>query len=308
MMEWTILGAGALGCVMTGLLRQRGESVALMLSERHRGHFHPSLDLITLTGTHQLIQSRPRFPEHARTVECLLVFTKAYQVVDALKELHHLPASTPIILLHNGLGVSEQVQAMFPNNPLLAGVSSHGAIKERDWLVRHTGKGETWLGPLNEAAKAWSHLVKPLQKALGHAEWSEDIVLHQRRKLAINAVINPLTACNNITNGQLLEPRFADVLAQLSEEVYQVMARLDGDKAETPDAFRRRLLQVIELTSSNYSSMHQDLAHGRATENEYIGGYILANAGNLPVPVCGQLYQEIERKSGATKQELSILR
>ncbi|GAA3713355.1 2-dehydropantoate 2-reductase [Oceanisphaera sediminis] len=296
MTEWTILGAGALGCVMAGLLRQRGERVGFMLSARHRGHFHPSLDLITLGGRHELIQSRPRFPEQARQVECLLVFTKAYQVVDALKGLQELPTSTPIILFHNGLGVAEQVQELFPHNPLIAGVSSHGAMKEGDWLVRHTGKGDTWLGPMNQAANDWAHLVKPLAAALGHAEWRENIKLHQHRKLALNAVINPLTACHNIRNGQLLEPRFADVLEQLSEEVFQVMVNLG--ETESRDAFRRRLQQVIELTAVNYSSMHQDLAHGRSTENDYITGYILAHAGAQPVPVSSQLYREIKRRGG----------
>lgn len=296
MTEWTILGAGALGCVIAGQLHQKGERVGFMLSERHRGHFHPNLDLITLSGRHQLIQSQPRFPEHARNVECLLVFTKVYHVLDALKELQHLPKTTPVILFNNGMGITEQVKALLPDNPLLAGVCSHGAMKEQDWLVRHTGKGETWLGPLNEAGKAWSHLVKPLACALEHCEWSDDIALHQRRKLAINAVMNPLTAHHNVTNGQLLEPRFNDVLEQLNDEVYQVISRLDGSEAETKDAFRRRLHKVIELTATNHSSMQQDLIHGRATEIDYITGFILEHANDIPVPVSQQLYDEIKRR------------
>ena len=296
MTEWTILGAGALGCVIAGQLHQKGRRVGFMLSERHRGHFHPNLDLITLSGRHQLIQSQPRFPEHARNVECLLVFTKAYHVVSALKELKYLPKSTPVILFNNGMGITEQVKALLPDNPLLAGVCSHGAVKEQDWLVRHTGKGETWLGPLNEAGKAWAHLVNPLAAALDHCEWSDDIALHQRRKLAVNAVINPLTAQHNISNGQLLEPRFSDVLAQLSDEVYQVIARIDGSDTETKDAFHRRLQHVIELTGTNHSSMQQDVVHGRQTEVDYITGFILEHAAGIPVPVSQQLYDEIKRK------------
>ncbi|MBL1378788.1 ketopantoate reductase family protein [Zobellella iuensis] len=296
MTEWTILGAGALGCVMAGLLRRQGEPVSLLLSERHRGHLHPSLDLITLSGRHQLIHTRPCFAEQAGQIRCLLVVTKAYQVVEALQGLHKLPESTPIILLHNGLGVAAQVQALYPRNPLIAAVSSHGAMKEGDWLVRHTGKGETWLGPINAAAAGHAGLVSPLAAALGHAQWSEDILRLQHQKLAINAVINPLTACHNIRNGQLLEPRFADVLEQLSEEVHQVMLKLGGQ--EQLDDFRRRLHKVIELTATNYSSMHQDLAHGRRTEIDYITGYVINNANELPVPVCRQLYREIQRRSG----------
>lgn len=295
MTEWTILGAGALGCVIAGQLNQKGERVGFMLSERHRGHFHPYLDLITLSGRHQLIQSQPRFPEHARQVECLLVFTKAYHVIDALKELKHLPKTTPVILFNNGMGITEQVQALLPDNPLLAGVCSHGAMKEQDWLVRHTGKGDTWLGPLNEAGKAWAHLIKPLAAALEHCEWSEDIALHQRRKLAINAVMNPLTAQHNISNGQLLESRFSEAVEQLSDEVHQVISRLDASDAESKEAFQRRLQQVIELTATNHSSMLQDVMHGRKTEIDYITGFILKHAAGIPVPVSQQLYDELKR-------------
>lgn len=296
MTEWTILGAGALGSVVAGLLRRQGEAVSLLLSERHRGHLHPCLDLVTLVGRHQLVDTRPLFAEQAGQISCLLVMTKAYQVVAALKGLHRLPTNTPIILLHNGMGVAEQVQALYPHNPLIVGVCSHGAMKEGDWLVRHTGKGETWLGPVNPAAKAYADLARPLAAALGHAKWSEDILGLQYRKLAVNAVINPLTACHDIRNGQLLEPRFAAVLEQLSEEVHQVMVQLG--ETESLDDFRRRLRKVIELTATNYSSMHQDLAQGRPTEIDYITGYVLKHAGHLPVPVCRQLYNEVKKLGG----------
>ena len=294
-MQWTLLGAGALGCVIAGLLRQQDESVALMLSERHRGHFHPLYELINLNGRSELINTQACFAEQARAVECLLVVTKAYQVVPALSALTGLSAHTPIILLHNGLGVAEQVATLFPDNPLLAGICSHGAMKEADWKIRHTGKGETWLGGVNEAGKKWAHLVEPLARALGHAQWSDHIEIQQRRKLAINAVINPLTAYHNIANGELLTPRFDDVLTQLSEEVHQVIAQLDGPDAESLPAFRRRLQQVLELTATNYSSMQQDVAHGRPTENNYISGYVVAHAGQIPIPVTLQLYQAIQR-------------
>ncbi|WP_096779703.1 ketopantoate reductase family protein [Zobellella denitrificans] len=296
MTEWTILGAGALGCVMAGLLRGRGEPVSLLLSERHRGHLHPSLDLITLAGRHQLVHTRPLFAEQAGQIRRLLVLTKAYQVVPALQALRGLPNETPIILLHNGLGVAEQVLALYPQNPLIVGVSSHGAMKEGPWLVRHTGRGETWLGPANPAANAHAGLADALAGALGQIRWSPDIARLQHRKLAINAVINPLTACHRIRNGQLLEPRFNAVLAQLSEEVHQVMAAL-GEQEPLED-FRRRLHKVIELTATNYSSMHQDLAHGRPTEIDYITGYVLKHAGHLPVPVCRQLYNEVKKLGG----------
>lgn len=296
MREWTILGAGALGCTLAALLREQGEQVALLLSERHRGHLHPTFEFIALNERRRLVATRPRFAHQAADIQCLVVMTKAYQVLEALAGLGALPPQSPIVLLHNGLGVAEQVARRFPANPLLVGVTSHGAMKEGEWVVRHTGRGETWLGPANAAARDHAGLARPLARALGHAEWSEDIRRLQHRKLSINAVINPLTACHHIRNGQLHEPRFAEVLAQLSEEVHQVLARLGEE--ESLEQFRRRLNAVIELTATNYSSMHQDLAHGRKTEIEQITGYLLSHAGTLPMPVCRQLYNEVKRLGG----------
>ncbi|NHI02208.1 ketopantoate reductase family protein [Oceanimonas sp. MB9] len=296
MREWTILGAGALGCTFAALLTAKHRPVSLLLSERHRRHFHPALEFIALNERRRLVSTHPRHAEQAGGIECLLVMTKAYQVLPALNNLRGLPADTPIILLHNGMGVAEAVARAFPHNPLLAGVTSHGALKEGPWQVRHTGKGETWLGPVNDKGRAFAHLIKPLADALGHAEWSEDIVSLQHRKLAINAVINPLTACHHIRNGQLHEPRFADVLNQLAEEVHAVLTRLG--ETETLAQFLRRLNSVIGLTATNYSSMHQDLAHGRPTEIDYITGYVLKHAEDLPVPVCRQLYNEVKKQGG----------
>ncbi|WP_346350849.1 2-dehydropantoate 2-reductase [Oceanimonas sp. AH20CE76] len=296
MREWTILGAGALGCTFAALLTEQKRPVSLMLSDRRRRHFHPAFEFIALNERRRLVSPHYRFAEQAADIECLLVMTKAYQVLPALGSLRGLSREVPVISLHNGMGIAEDVAKLLPHNPLLAGVTSHGALREGNSQVRHTGKGETWLGPVNEKGKSFSHLTKPLASALGHAGWSEDILSLQRRKLAINAVINPLTACHNIYNGQLSEPRFADVVEQLSQEVHTVLSALG--ETETLEQYRRRLNSVIELTATNYSSMHQDLAHGRPTEIDYITGYLLKHAGELPVPVCQQLYQEVKKHEG----------
>jgi 2-dehydropantoate 2-reductase len=43
-------------------------------------------------------------------------------------------------------------------------------------------------------------------------------------------------------------------------------------------------LQVIQQTANNLSSMHQDLAAGRASEIEYISAYLLKQARQLGIP------------------------
>jgi len=41
---------------------------------------------------------------------------------------------------------------------------------------------------------------------------------------------------------------------------------------------------IVRKTSDNYSSMHQDLQRGIATEIDYINGYLVQRAKSLQIP------------------------
>jgi 2-dehydropantoate 2-reductase len=295
--QWTLLGCGALGGVFASLLTLSGQSTRVLLRDRHRSTLHPGIDFTSLEGHTQLIAIERGFVSQPGQIKRLLVMTKAGQVISALTPLAGtLAAGVPIVLLHNGMGIAEQVVQLFPNNPVIAGVTSHGAMQSGHFVFRHTGKGETWLGPVNEAAKAHSALAEELATALGQAGWDEQILNRQWQKLAINCAINPLTALYKLKNGELAGPRFADALQQICVEVADVM-QAEGQTASQEELLRR-VMMVVEMTADNYSSMYQDLELGRETEIEAITGFLLAKAAQhgIAVPVNQGLYQAIKEK------------
>ncbi|WP_339013921.1 2-dehydropantoate 2-reductase [Aeromonas popoffii] len=295
--QWSLLGCGALGGVFASLLTQSGQPTRVLLRDRHRSTLHPRIDFTSLEGHTQLIAIERGFISQPGQITRLLVVTKAGQVVSALTPLvGKLAAGVPIVLLHNGMGIAEQVVQLFPHNPVIAGVTSHGAMQGGHFVFRHTGKGETWLGPVNEAAKAYAALADDLGAALGQAGWDEQILARQWQKLAINCAINPLTALYRLKNGELAGPRFADVLQQICVEVADVM-QAEGQPTSS-DELLRRAMTVVELTADNYSSMYQDMEQGRETEIEAITGFLLACAAKhgIAVPVNQGLYQAIKEK------------
>lgn len=295
--HWSLLGCGALGGVFASLLTQSGQPTRVLLSERHRATLHPGIDFTSLEGHTQLLAIERGFIDKPGTIQRLLVMTKAGQVVSALTPLvGKLAAGVPIVLLHNGMGIAEQVVQLFPHNPVIAGVTSHGAMQCGHFVFRHTGKGETWLGPINEAAKAHSALADQLATALGQAGWDEQILTRQWQKLAINCAINPLTALYKLKNGELAGPRFADVLQQICVEVADVM-QAEGQPTGS-DELLRRVMTVVELTADNYSSMYQDMEQGRETEIEAITGFLLGKAAahGIAAPVNQGLYQAVKEK------------
>lgn len=295
--QWTLLGCGALGGVFASLLTQSGQSTRVLLRERHRATLHPGIDFTSLEGNTQLINIERGFVDQPGQIQRLLVMTKAGQVIEALTPLvGQLATDVPIVLLHNGMGIAEQVVALFPHNPVIAGVTSHGAMQSGHFVFRHTGKGEIWLGPVNEAARAHAALADELAAALGQAGWDEHIQARQWQKLAVNCAINPLTALYKLKNGELAGPRFADALQQICVEVADVM-QAEGQPTGS-DELLRRVMTVVELTADNYSSMYQDMEQGRETEIEAITGFLLARAAShgIAVPVNQGLYQAIKEK------------
>ncbi|MBL0520732.1 ketopantoate reductase family protein [Aeromonas enteropelogenes] len=296
--QWTLLGCGALGGVFASLLTQSGQPTRVLLRDHHQSTLHPGIDFTSLEGHTQLLAIERGFVGKPGQIQRLLVMTKANQVITALTPLiGKLAAGVPIVLLHNGMGIAEQVVALFPHNPVIAGVTSHGAMKSGHFVFRHTGKGETWLGPVNEAARAHAALADELALALGQAGWDEQIRTRQWQKLAINCAINPLTALHKLKNGELAGPRFADTLQQVCVEVADVMCA-EGMQT-TAEELLRRVMTVVELTADNYSSMHQDMEQKRETEIDAITGFLLASAAKhgIAVPVNQGLYQAIKEKS-----------
>jgi len=223
-------------------------------------------------------------------VELLLVCVKAYQVEQALIPLlAKLSPRCHIVLLHNGLGPHLPVAhalSQFQQQGLSLGTTSQAALKLSQWQVKHSGIGVTQLGhycgtSMSAGLKA---RLNGLQTDTQPLEWHQPVLPVLWQKLAINAVINPLTALNHCTNGQLAAPEYQSQISAIIDELVQV-AKQEGIALDNA-AITARVYQVIKLTAANYSSMYQDVAHNRATEINNINGYICqqAQVHHLNVP------------------------
>ena len=166
------------------------------------------------------------------------------------------------------------------------------------------------LGWLPSAGSAtWKHYIMP-SIALGYyaapaimrltragitAAPCRDIRQRLWQKLAINAVINPLTASHRVRNGELAGPRFRPWIVALVAEIAQIM---QAEGVLPPDAGWQAFVDaVIEATAANRSSMLQDVLAGRPTERDAILGPLI-EAGRrhgLEVATIDALYRTTPR-------------
>lgn len=288
-MKITVLGCGALGQLwLTALFKQGHELQGwLRISQPFCGINLQDTDGAIINAS--FIANDPDFLAQS---DLLLVTLKAWQVSDAVIPLAKiLPSSSPILLMHNGMGTLEELKQV--EQPLLMGVTTHAARRDGN-VITHVANGITHIGPANPGAKDYSELADVLHTALPDVAWHDDINASCWKKLAVNCVINPLTALLDCPNGDLRHHQ--DEIETLCQEVAQVMVR-EGFHT-SPESLHYFADKVIESTAENISSMLQDIRMQRHTEIDYITGYLLrrARAHGLVLSANSRLYERVKRK------------
>jgi len=197
--------------------------------------------------------------------------------------------------MHNGMGTASDVEKALANNPIVLATTTHGAYKPDNQHVLHTGHGTTQVGGYNDKGMQCTFLKDVMHNALPEAIWNPHIQSALWTKLAINCAINPLTAIHQCKNGELAQPEFKIQLESITQELVEVMSK-EGIAIEFRSLFDT-VMQVVNATAENYSSMRQDVFHQRRTEIDFITGYLLkaAEKHRINTPENLKLYQRIKQ-------------
>jgi 2-dehydropantoate 2-reductase len=214
-------------------------------------------------------------------------------------------------LLIRRLGtIDEATQQLFSNPEsrprYLAGIFNHGVYATSTFSSVHAGLASASLGPVSTGSSRSANMNSQSPTiadlivqcpALKATFISEQETLHiQLTKLAINAIINPLSAIFDCFNGEIFQsPRIRILIDLMIEEVSAVILAILRSKTPNIDplVYERfsvpQLTEIIdrvgEQTAKNISSMRQDLLAKRQTEIEYINGYVVRQGVRFDIPV-----------------------
>ena len=301
---WLIVGAGALGQLFAAAL---APTHPVILLGRHPAP--PAIRLRTLEGRDRQI-ALPRGqlndwadrPAGNEAPALVVLATKSHDAQAALDALApRLAPATPLLLLQNGFRSQPDITERWAG-PVLCASTTEAAYRpgpDPDSLlpdVVHAAAGQTWIGDLAARHRALAASVaERLTRAGITAAPCRDIRQRLWQKLAINAVINPLTASHRVRNGELAAPRFRPRIVALVAEIAQIM---QAEGVLPPDAGWQAFVDaVIEATAANRSSMLQDVLAGRPTERDAILGPLI-EAGRrhgLEVATIDALYRTTPR-------------
>ncbi|MEH0713795.1 2-dehydropantoate 2-reductase [Vibrio owensii] len=288
-MNILILGPGAVGSLWATKFKLAGHNVSLW------GRSSNSEQLLQLDDNTAINFSNQHVPS-VQSADLIVVTVKAWQVETAIEPLlPYISTDTIMMLMHNGMGTAQLIEAKLTDNPLIVATTTHGAYKPSKEQVLHTGQGNTQLGGFNAKGAQCDFLAEVMNHALPEVNWNPNINAALWTKLAINCAINPLTAIHQCKNGALAAPEFATELANITRELVEIMNK-EGIKVDF-DSLHTTVMQVVNATAANYSSMRQDVYHQRRTEIDFITGYLLkaAEKHHISTPENAKLYQRIKQ-------------
>lgn len=215
-----------------------------------------------------------------------------------------------VVGLQNGVGPLAHLRCVLGDQRVLFGSTAQAATMMGPGCVLHAGTGETMIVPPLEVLTSAAHHVADLLDATGLPATvvpTKDIAAVAVRKLAINALINPLSALLGCTNGELVSeehgaPRqlmtrmhgemlnAADGLAYplhraLGEQAASTLTQVKSWSSLVPEL--SAVVDVAKATGPNTSSMLADVRRGVETEIDLINGVVVeaAAAAGVPAPV-----------------------
>ena len=245
------------------------------------------------------------------------------------------PEST-ITFLQSGMGFLDEInRTVFPDPSkrphYMLGIVTHGAMSLPNFQVQQRGSGSITLtslaqskatdgdGPKATSSKLLPASSKYLLRNLTGAPtlcalglYPSDFVQLKFEKLAVNAVINPLTALLGCQNGEFLENEgMVRLMRLLLAEISLVVCSLPELK-NIPNVNRRfssrslelHVINIAKQTAEDRSSMLQDMDNARETEIEYLNGYIVRRGEELGIR-CITNYMVLQMVNAKTKATIN---
>lgn len=285
-MEIVVVGPGAIGCLFAAYLARDGSTVWLLdhRPERAKQIGERGITVESERGDFHLQMKVTAKPAEIRSADLLILCVKANNTADAAARLQGtIPPQSHLLTLQNGLGNVERLGEFFDSSRILAGATSHGATLLDVGRVRHAGYGEIWIGETGGTSSSLAgreklqNLAATLNRAGLQAQVVDDIEAVLWRKLMVNVGINALTAILGVPNGELLR-------------IHECTNLMDGAVAEAVKVARHcginlnpteeieRVRAVCRSTTTNISSMLQDVRRKKKTEIDQLNGVVVKMA------------------------------
>ena len=295
-MRYAVIGMGAIGGYYGGKLAHSGQEVHFLSHSDYKYVREKGLSVDSCDGSFHLpqinvYQSTAEMPQ----VDVVLVGLKTTNnalLKDMLPPLLH--DHTLVVLIQNGIGVEEDVQRLFPDIQLVAGLAFICSAKTMPGRVSHQCYGHINFGNYSCRDEAlFQQLVADFRQAgirTGVVEYHEA----RWKKAVWNMPFNGMTVALNTQTDLLLQ--HPSTRALIREQMLEVVAVANALGVKNLDeSFVEQMIETTDAMTPYSPSMKLDFDFRRPMEIDYLYSRPIAKAheAGLRMPKLEMLEAEL---------------
>ena len=296
-MKICILGAGALGCAIGGVLTEAGNEVWLV----NRGQAH--VDAMNRHGLTMRDKGVDRSVKvHAAThasgvdlgsgpVELVIVLVKSFHTREVIESAACIVSDNTVVLsLQNGLGHEDVLADVVGKNRVLAGKTYAGGVMlAPGHIIAGTQGKETIIGELAGALDAVAspraqHIADTFEKAGLATTVSTDIMQTIWEKLLVNVATGALSAITKLPYGLLYQVPEVEACAVAAVAEAMAVAQASGITLTTTAPHAPWVKAAAGLPFEFKASMLQSIEKGSVTEIDFVNGAVVTQGRKYGVP------------------------
>lgn len=295
-MKLCVLGAGALGCAIGGVLTQAGHDVWLV----NRGQAHVNAMrshglMVRSGGVDSVVDVRAttdcrEVAVASGVMDVVVVLVKSFHTREAIESAMPLIGPNTVVLsLQNGLGHEDVLADVVGRSQVLGGKTYAGGVMlGHGHIIAGTQGKETYIGELNGGVSARATAIAQAFTEAGLLTTvSDDIMSTMWEKLLVNVATGALSGITRLTYGELYQVAAVEACAVAAVAEAMAVARAAGIALQTTDPYQPWIKAAAGLPAEFKASMLQSLEKGSMTEIDFVNGAVVrwgARYG-LPTPV-----------------------
>lgn len=325
-MQIAVIGAGAIGSLVAGYLKNKGQKVCLTGHGQAVGAI--SKNGLNIRGVRGDLNIPLDVSERLSSApELVILATKTQDIEDSLKENLEFIKNVVVLTTQNGIEADDIVSKYLPKEKIISSIVMFGATYLEPGKVVHNFEGDWILGSLWEKNNASITQISPILETAFSIKLSQDIRGMKYLKIFLNA-----NNCLPAILGLSMQQAFSDIAVSriamaIWKEGLDILSSCAIHPVSLPDFPLERLTKLASLPVNQaaeiysgmiaglskeplYGSVLQSIKRGRPSEIDYLNGEFvrLAETKGLAAPLNEKLVQMVHRveKTGKflAKEEL----
>ena len=320
-----IVGAGAVGSLLGGMLARNGENVTLIGKKTHvEAIKERGLTIDGVAGSFTVkIEATEKLDFEP---DIVFVSVKTQDVEKTCKQIKPYVGNIPVVMMQNGVISSEIAGSIFGKENLVSCTMLLSAQFQKPGAVTYVNESPCVIGKAFGRNEPWLKEIRALLSRVARTEISENILGVQWSKLVINAMSNALDGMTGLAMGEYI--RYGDLRrigVLLLKEALGLVKKADITLEPLPGIplavfkfmmslpvpIAAWLLKYAMTSRGNddiITSTLQSLKKGKTTEIDYLNGEFVRLGKQIshPTPYNAkvvELIHEIERTGLFYKHE-----